>query len=169
MHHVVDPRAVDLGYTNGLLSSIGDIAGSAWSFSDPGSNLASITEPNLGSGSPVWQYAYSGNYMSSVTDPNSNQSSFTLDNFHRLSGTSLPGGANTSDVSEQDFGYGSTNSGSPANLTLQSSVTPSSTDANGGTSTYQTDQFGDMIGESDPYGNVETVQRDVNGLPTVIT
>ncbi|HVA47490.1 MAG TPA: Ig-like domain-containing protein, partial [Pirellulales bacterium] len=164
-------RAVDLSYTNGLSRSISDYANSVWTIAHSGTNLTSITEPDPGNGqgAPVWQYAYSGDYMSSESNPNLNQTSFTLDANHRLSGVSLPGGASTSDTSEQDFGYGSTNSSSPSNLTLSTSVNPTSTDANGDQSGYQTNAFGEPISQVDPYGNTETIQRDANGLPTVIT
>ncbi|MGH7135279.1 MAG: hypothetical protein ACREHD_06025, partial [Pirellulales bacterium] len=164
-------RPVDLSYNSGLLSSIQDLAANTWTIAHSGTDLTSITDPDPGNGegAPVWQYAYSGNYMSSEIDPNGNQASFTLDSFHRLSGTDLPGGASTAGTSEQDFGYGSTNSSDPANLTLAASVTPTSTDANGNQSGYQTNAFGEVTSETDPYGDSETVQRDANGLPTVIT
>ncbi|MGH7194932.1 MAG: hypothetical protein ACREJM_15565, partial [Candidatus Saccharimonadales bacterium] len=162
-------RSVQLGYTSGLLSSIQDYAGATSSFAHTGSDLTSITLPNSGSGSPVWGYAYTGNYLSSVTDPNSNQSSFTLNSEHRLSNVSLPGGASTSAVSEQNYGYGSTSHTNPYAAVLTSSVVPSTTDANQNTSEYQSDPFGDPLSETDPYGNVTTIQRNSNGLPTQIT
>ncbi len=162
-------RVVPLTYSGGLLASIGDFAGSTWVVAHSGTNLVSISEPDPGGGSPVWQYAYSGNYMSSVTDPNLNQESFTLSSAHRLSGTALPGGASTADTSEQDFGYGSTDPNNPASLTMQVSVVPTTTDADGNTSAVQTNQFGQPVSEVDAYGSLTTIQRDDNGMPTVIT
>jgi RHS repeat-associated protein len=162
-------RTVPLIYSGGLLASIGDFAGSTWTIAHTGTNLTSITEPDPGGGSPVWQYGYTGNYMSSVEDPDANLSSFTLDSYHRLSQTALPGGATTSATSEQDFGYGSTNSSNPASLTMQTSVTPSNTDAAGNTSSDQKDQFGDIVSQVDAYGNLTTIQRDPNGLPQTVT
>jgi RHS repeat-associated protein len=168
---IVDPfgRSIPLAYTGGLLSSVEDYARNSWTIAHTGTNLTSITEPDPGGGAPDWQYAYSGNYMSSITDPNGNLGSFTLNSFHRLSGTSLPGGATTSATSEQVFGYGSTSSGSPASLTMQTSVVPTTTDADGHTSSYQTDFFGNVVYSVDVYGNATTITRDANGLPTVVT
>ncbi|MGH7194658.1 MAG: RHS repeat domain-containing protein, partial [Candidatus Saccharimonadales bacterium] len=162
-------RSVELAYASGLLSSIQDFAGSTWSFAHTGGDLTGITLPNPGGGSPVWSYAYSGNYLSNETDPSSNQTSFTLSSEHRVSSVSLPGGANTSAVSEQNYGYGSTSHSNPEAAVLTSSVVPSTTDANQNTSDYQSDPFGDPTSEVDPYGNVTGIQRDANGLPTQIT
>jgi RHS repeat-associated protein len=86
---------------------------------------------------------------------------------YRVSSVSLPGGASTSAVSEQNFGYGGQYSANYA--TLASSIVPSDTDPNGNTSDYQTDAFGNPIGETDAAGNTTTIQRDANGLPTAIT
>ncbi|HQU43047.1 MAG TPA: RHS repeat-associated core domain-containing protein, partial [Pirellulales bacterium] len=162
-------RSIALGYSGGLLSSIQDFAGNTWAVTHSGVNLASVTEPDPGGGSPVWQYAYSGNYMSSETDPDGNQTSFALDGYHRLSGTTLANSDSTADTSEQDFGFGSTNSSSPANLTMQPAVLPAAKDADGNTSSYQTDQFGDVISETNAAGFTTSIQRDADGLPTVIT
>jgi RHS repeat-associated protein len=167
---ITDPfgRSIVLAYSSGLLSSISDFAANSYTFGMTGSDLTSITEPNAGySTAPEWEYAYSAGYMSSETDPNGNQTSFILDSYHRLSRIDLPGGATTGDTSEQDFGYGGQYYADPATLT--SSVIPSTTTPDGNTSDYQTNQFGETISETDPYGNTETIQRDVNGLPTVIT
>ncbi|HVA47445.1 MAG TPA: hypothetical protein VNH11_13835, partial [Pirellulales bacterium] len=153
---------------SGLLSSITDYAANVWSVGMTTGDLTSLTEPDPGSGSPVWQYAYSGGYMTSETDPMSGQTVFTLNSNHRLSATTLPGGASTSATSEQNYGYGGSQY-QPADATPTSSVVPSTTDPNGNTSDYQTNQFAEPISETDPYGNVETIQRDSNGLPTVIT
>lgn len=136
---------------------------------DTNGELTSITEPDPGGGSPVWQFGYTGNYLTSETDPNSNLSSFSLDSYHRLSQTALPGGGGTSDTSEQDFGYGSTSQSNPGSVTLESSVTPSGTDAMGNQQSFQTDSFGEVISQTDSYGNTTLTQRDANGLPTVIT
>ncbi|HVA50387.1 MAG TPA: RHS repeat-associated core domain-containing protein [Pirellulales bacterium] len=161
-------RSVDLSYASGLLSSISDYAADVWSFGMTSGDLTSVTEPNPGGGSPVWQYAYSVGYMTSETDPNSNESQFVLNSYHRLSQTTLPGGASTADTSEQNYGYGGTQY-QPSQGTLASSVVPSATDADGNTRSYQTDQLGDVISQTDAAGNTTTIQRDANGLPTVIT
>ena len=113
-------RAVNLGYTSGLLSSIEDFAANTWTVAHSSTNLTSVTEPNPGGGAPVWTYAYSGNYLSSVEDPDSRTTSITLNTYHRVSGTTLADSSTTGDASEQNFGYGSTSSGSPANLTFES-------------------------------------------------
>ncbi|HEV3339255.1 MAG TPA: Ig-like domain-containing protein, partial [Pirellulales bacterium] len=115
-------RSVSLGYTSGQLSSVTDYAGHVWSIAHTGANLTSVTEPNPGGGSPAWGYGYSGNYLSTVTDPNNNQTGFVLDSHHRLSGVNLPGGASTSDTSEQSLAYGgSTYAGAP-NVTPSANV-----------------------------------------------
>jgi VCBS repeat-containing protein/YD repeat-containing protein len=163
-------RSVDLSYTSGLLSSIEDFAGNTWSVAHSSTNLVSITEPNAGyTSAPEWIYAYSGNYMASEETPNGNTTSFTLNSYHRVSGTTLADSSTTSDASEQDFGYGSSSSGTPADVTLADAVDPSSTDPNGNTTDFQTDVFGNFVATVDAAGNTTTIDRDSNGLPTEIT
>jgi len=162
-------RSVSLAYTNGLLSSITDNAGNVTSFAQSGSLLTTITQPDPGGGAPVWTYGYTGNYLTSITDPTGAAYGFSYDAFHRESGESLPGGANTADSSEANYGEGSLNSSSPADILLQSSVTPTSTDALGNATGYQTDSLGNPTSITDPYGNVTTYQRDANGLVTTLT
>lgn len=162
-------RSVALAYASGLLTSITDFAGNVTSFAYTGSLLTTITQPNPGGGAPTWTYGYTGNYLSSVIDPTAAETDYAYDSFHRLSGATLPGGASTGAAAEQSVGYGSTSSGSPADLLLQSSVTPTMTDALGHATGYQTDLLGNATSMTDAYGNVTTIARDANGLVTTLT
>ncbi|HEV3344291.1 MAG TPA: Ig-like domain-containing protein [Pirellulales bacterium] len=168
---ITDPfsRSVNLGYTSGQLSSVTDYAGHVWSIAHTGANLTSVTEPNVAGGSPARQYGYSGNYLSTVTDPNNNQTGYVLDSHHRLSGVNLPGGASTSDTSEQSLAYGgSTYAGAP-NVTPSANAQTTSVDANNNSTSMQTDVFGNPLSLTDPYGHTTTWQRDANGLVTTLT
>jgi YD repeat-containing protein len=65
-----------------------------------------------------------------------------------------------------------TNYSSPASVSISFSgklLVARRADAAGNTSSDQTDQFGDIVSETDPYGNLTTIQRDANGLPQTIT
>src|SRR5487761_1695027 len=168
---IVDPfgRVVPLTYSGGLLASIGDYAGDTWTIAHTGGNLTSITLPNPGGGSPVWQYGYSGSYLSTVTDPNSNQTGYVLDSHHRLSQVNLPGGASTSDSSEQSQAYGGPTYSAAPNAALAPNVQITSTDALNNVSATQTDAFGDPLYYQDPNGSVTPWQRDVDGLVTKLT
>ena len=146
-------RAVSLGYASGLLTSITDFAGHVTSFAhNASSQLTTITQPDPGGGAPVWTYGYTGNYLTSVTDPTSAQTTYSYDANHRESGSTLPGGATTGASAEQSMGYGSTSSASPANITLQSSVSPTTTDPRGNSTGYQTDLLGNPTSLTDPNG-----------------
>ncbi|HEX5443218.1 MAG TPA: Ig-like domain-containing protein, partial [Pirellulales bacterium] len=162
-------RAVNLGYTSGELSSVTNFAGSIWAIGHTGANLTSVTEPDPGGGSPVWQYAYTGNYLSTVDDPNNNLTGYVLDSHHRLSQVDLPGGASTSDTSEQSLAYGGTTYSGAPNVTPSANVQTTLVDANHNTASMQTDAFGDPLLYSDPYGNITAWQRDSNGLVTKLT
>ena len=81
----------------------------------------------------------------------------------------MPGGASTGASAEQSVGYGSSSSGSPADLLLESAVISTMTDALGHDTGYQTDLLGKVTSMTDAYGNVTTIARDTNGLPTTFT
>ncbi|HEX7377250.1 MAG TPA: Ig-like domain-containing protein [Pirellulales bacterium] len=169
---ITDPfgRSVELAYSNGVLSTITNYAGSVWSFGHSGgATLTSITEPAVAAGSPEWTFGYNANLISSVHDPNQNASDYAFNQYNNLSGDTLPGGAGETYGSEQNYGYGGPNQGQNTNAVLASSVYNSTTDANGNTSYDQTNQFGEVTTYVSPYGDVTTYQRNANGLVTQLT
>ena len=64
---ITDPygRSLELAYSNGLLSTITNFAGSVWTFGHSGANLTSISEPAVAAGTPVWSFGYSGYLLTS--------------------------------------------------------------------------------------------------------
>jgi RHS repeat-associated protein len=155
-------------YSGGVLQSIEDPAARFTTFTHSSGNLTGVTMPD----NSTWGYAYDGsNRLTQITDPRSKVVTVSYDSAERVGTISLP------DTTTQEFSayqeQGWTNSGtlgSPASATLLAAAPASFTDQLSNVTQLRPDWNG--LGETnttvDPLGNVATIDRNSNGLATVV-
>ena len=175
---ITDPagRVTTLNYQNSLLSSVTDPAGRITNFlHDNGGNLTKIIDPDGSESS----YTYDPKHlMTTETDPNGNMHTINYSFAGRFQGMDFADGS-TKQLSpsmqkglvDSSSGVGDTVSNPEPNNVLADDINSTITDGNGNVSTAKTDNFGAITQSTDNccLGRITEIERDEDGLPTMIT
>ena len=175
---ITDPAGLvtTLNYQNSLLSSVTDPAGRITNFQhDNGGNLTKIIDPDGSESS----YTYDPKHlMTTETDPNGNMHTINYSFAGRFQGMDFADGS-TKQLSpsmqkglvDSSSGVGDTVSNPEPNNVLADDINSTITDGNGNVSTAKTDNFGAITQSTDNccLGRITEIERDEDGLPTMIT
>ncbi|HEV8719169.1 MAG TPA: tandem-95 repeat protein [Candidatus Binatia bacterium] len=170
---ITDPVGLvtTLSYANGSLQRITDPAGRQTQFQhDSAGNVTRITNPD----STFVSYAYDAiGRMTRATDELGNSTTYGYDFAGRFAQSTRPGGETRSLVSAKlqglpNAGIGQGSPTNPAPIVTSENASVSSTDGRGNSHFFTLDSLGQVISQRDALGQVTTIQRDANGLPTRI-
>lgn len=149
------------------LQTITDPASRVATFTHSGGNLSGVTLPD----SSAWAYLYDGSSrLTKLTDPRAKVVTIVYDSANRAGTVTRPDSTSETFIAYQERGYDTSGtSGSPAPALLMAEARASHTDPNSHTTELRPDWRGMGLTNTahDPDGNVTTLDRDANGLPTI--
>jgi RHS repeat-associated protein len=173
-------RAVTFNYTDDRISSVVDFDGTTTTLAyDTAGNLVSVTEPDPdGAGplaAPVTTYAYDAvtGLLTTIVDPRGEVTTMEYDHAGKLSRIVQPCGGISNYSMYRSLGvvdlaiHGSSEL-NPAPLVSSESYEVQRDEL--GAETYiKRDRFGNVVWQQDALGNVTTIERNADGLATLVT